>query len=103
MDQDRISPELEALFASYRNSVRVPDASPDFMPGLWTRIEQKQRVTYSFRRIAQGFVTAAAALSLMMSLALWTPDQKQVPAGTYVDVLADAEDTAAVTEMAMLR
>lgn len=104
MEHDRISPEVEALFASYRKAARVPDASPDFMPGLWAKIEQKQGVTYSFRRLAQGFVTAAAALCLVMSFAMWTPpEQKQAPVSTYVDVLADDADTDAVTEMALLR
>jgi hypothetical protein len=104
MQRDGMPPEIQALFASYRNAVGAPDATPDFLPGLWTKIEQKQRVTYSFRRIAQGFVTAAAALCLMLSVALWTPlDQSQAPASTYVDVLADDADSAAVTEMASVQ
>jgi hypothetical protein len=104
MEHDRMSRQLDELLASYRSAVIVPDASPEFMPGLWTKIEQKQRVTYSFRRMASGFVTAAAALCLAMSVAMWTPpEQLQIPAGTYVDVLADAADTAAAAEQVEVR
>jgi hypothetical protein len=95
MDQNP-NPELDALFTSYRNAVVVPDASPDFMPGLWRRIDQRRTVTYSFRRLASGFVTAAAALCLAMTLAMWAPSQiwssSQLSAGTYVEILADNAD-----------
>jgi hypothetical protein len=96
MDQNRHA-ELEALFASYRNAIEVPEATPDFMPGLWNRIEQRRSVTYSFRRLASGFVTAAAALCLMMTLAMWSPSQ--IGASTYVDVLADDAGTALVEQV----
>jgi hypothetical protein len=96
MDHNRTA-ELDALFASYRNAIEVPDATPDFMPGLWKRIDQRRTATYSFRRLASGFVTAAAAFCLMMSLAMWSPPQ-QFPAGTYVDVLADDAGTALVDQ-----
>jgi hypothetical protein len=95
MDHNRIA-ELDALFASYRNAIEVPDATPDFMPGLWKRIDQRRSATYSFRRLASGFVTAAAALCLVMSLAMWSPQQS--PAGTYVDVLTDDVGTALVDQ-----
>lgn len=87
---------IDALFASYRDSIEVPDATPDFMPGLWKRIEQRRSATYSFRRLASGFVTAAAALCLMMTLAMWSPPQNL--AGTYVDALADDADTVLVDQ-----
>lgn len=96
MDQNRHA-ELEALFASYRDSIEVPDATPDFMPGLWNRIEQRRTVTYSLRRLASGFVTAAAAICLMLSLAMWSPPQAS--ASTYVDVLADDAGTALVEQV----
>lgn len=95
MDQNRHT-ELEALFASYRNSIEVPEATPDFMPGLWNRIEQRRSVTYSFRRLASGFVTAAAALCLAMTLAMWSPSH--ISASTYVDVLTDDAGTALVEQ-----
>ena len=91
MNNDRFPPEMDALFASYRNSFAELDASRNFMPGLWSKIEQRQSVTYGFRRMARGFVTVAAAICLMMSAVLWSPPQFNSPASpsTYVDVLAD--------------
>jgi hypothetical protein len=96
MDQNRHA-ELDDLFASYRNAIEVPEASPDFMPGLWARIEQRRTVSYSFRRMASGFVTAAAALCLAMTLAMWFPSQVSV--STYVDVLADDAGSALVEQV----
>ena len=93
MDNERMPGGLDALFASYNQAVRVPEPSADFMPALWARIEQRQRTSYSFRRLASGFVTAAAALCIAMSLAIYNPPQSSSPPNsTYVDVLAAAAD-----------
>jgi len=95
MDNERMPGGLDALFASYNQAVRVPEPSADFMPGLWTKIEQRQRTSYSFRRLASGFVTAAAALCIAMSLAFYNPStSSNTPVSTYVDVLAAAADPA---------
>lgn len=93
MEKERKPMELEDLFASYRRAVPEVDASANFMPGLWAKVEQRQRVTYSIGRLASGFVTAAAAICLILSAVLSSPSQ--VPtlySSTYVDILAD--DTA---------
>ena len=93
MQENRVPAELESLFASYRTAVRVPDPSPEFMPALWSKIEQRQKVTYGFRRMASGFVTAAAAICLMISFALYNPSPMQsAAASTYVEALADSAD-----------
>ena len=95
MQENRVPADLETLFVSYRTAVHVPDASPEFMPALWSKIEQRQKVTYGFRRMASGFVTAAAAICLMISFALYNPSQMQsAAAATYVEVLADSTDPA---------
>lgn len=91
MNQDRLPRELEGLFTSYREVLPDVDASAAFTPGLWSRIDQRRGYTYSLRRIARGFVTAAAAITLMLSAALWIPNQlgRTNTNGNYVDVLAD--------------
>jgi hypothetical protein len=92
MQNDNWPDELERIFAAYRTVGSEPEPSADFLPGLWRKIDQRRRVTYSFRRIASGFVTAAAAICLVLSVALWTPSQSPVTGGaTYVEVLADSE------------
>lgn len=98
MNEDRFPPQLERLFASYRDTFSEVDASRNFMPGLWTKIEQRQKTTYSFRRLASGFVTAAAAICLVISVVLWNPAQlSPFYNSTYVDVLVD--EGATVTEL----
>ena len=92
MKEDRFPPELEALFASYRQSLPDREGSANFMPDLWAKIDSRKTVTYSFRRMASRFVTAAAAITLVLSAALWVPSQNtQVPSPTYVEVLADLD------------
>lgn len=99
MNQKGMPAELDSLFASYRSAVDVPEASPDFMPVLWSRIEQRQRVTYGFRRMASGFVTAAAAICLVISFVLYNPSQSVTgTTATYVEVLADSTDPVAELE-----
>lgn len=96
MDQNRIS-DIDALLASYRSAVEVPDASPDFMPGLWNRIEQRRTVPYSFRRLASAFVTAGAALCLAMTLLM--SSSSQISVSTYLDVLSDDAGSALVDQV----
>ena len=92
MENDKWPAELDGLFASYRTAVNEPEPSADFMPAMWAKIDQRRAVPYSFRRWASGFVTAAAAICLMLSAVQWTPSQVPVSAGaTYVEVLADTE------------
>lgn len=90
MQNDKWPADLDALFASYRTAVIEPEPSADFLPGMWARIDQRRRVTYSFRRWASGFVTAAAAICLILSFAETTMSQTPVNGGaTYIEVLAD--------------
>lgn len=85
------------MMAAWRNTMSSPEASSDFMPKLWEKIEVQQRATHFFPRLASGFVSVAAALCLFISAAMWTPSHIQANGGgTYVEVLADdpAEDTS---------
>jgi len=96
-ESDRLPAELESLFAAYRAAVPEVDASPEFMPKLWERIDGRQRVSYGFSRLARAFVTAAAGLCLFLSSSMWnSPQVSTSKAGTYVDVLAeDGSDESA--------
>jgi len=83
--------EVQGVFHAYRDSLPDFEGSPEFMPNLWERIEGQRKVTYSFRRIANGFVTVSAALCMTFAVALWTPPlatSSSTP-NTYVEVLAD--------------
>src|SRR5437762_12171323 len=102
MNESRISPEqrgpdddrLDALFMAYRSACEPREVSANFMPELWQKIERVQSTTFSFRRIAKGFVTAAAALSLMMATFAVLPFSQHSPGYnvTYVEALAAHND-----------
>jgi hypothetical protein len=95
MDQNT---ELDRLFASYRTAVPDPDASVNFMPELWRKIEARQFFLARFKRLTQVFVAAAAAICLFLGIAFQMPVSTgpQVR-GNYVDVLADANPTENLT------
>jgi hypothetical protein len=81
--------KLNALFRAYRNACPDPEASPNFMPTLWARIESRQTYLFSFRRMANAFVTAAVALSIALGVYMSIP--RSTPGSeTYVEALADA-------------
>ncbi len=86
--------DLDALFMAYREACGAPDGSANFMPKLWQRIESRQRFSFSFRRVARGFVTAAIAATLAMSIYLVLPRfSSSLSTGSYVDVLAASHNS----------
>ncbi len=99
---ERLDQELDSLFAAYRDAVPDPEASPDFMPRLWGRIEAKRSFIFELRRMTQ-LAVAAAAVACLLGGILLTPLTRHEPplVGTYVDILADAhpEDVLAATGM----
>jgi len=87
-----IEERLDALFQAYREACPDPDPSPNFMPQLWQRIEARQAFSFSLRRMAGGFVTAALALSLALGVFMAIPRGSQgYPSQSYVEALADAQ------------
>jgi hypothetical protein len=90
MVNDPREEQLNRLFQAYRRSFDDPEPSAAFTPGLWAKIEQRRSVPVWFRRMAQGFVTAAVALSLALFMLAAgqdgrdNPDQYQ----PYVETLA---------------
>jgi hypothetical protein len=88
---DRMKNRLDALWVQYREVVPDPEASPNFMPQLWQKIEARRVETTSvFRRLAQICVMASIALALVMSVVLipHTNNDEVFYSGTYVDALA---------------
>ncbi len=59
--------ELDRLFAAYREAIPDPVSGPDFMPMLWKRIQARTSLAANLRRWAEGFVTAAAAVCLLLA------------------------------------
>ncbi|MGH9558715.1 MAG: hypothetical protein ACRD30_05695 [Bryobacteraceae bacterium] len=79
--------KLDALFAEYRSAVPDQDASANFMPSLWQKIEARRTESVSvLRRLAQVCVLATAALTLVMAVVTHVQSQP-VYSASYVDVL----------------
>lgn len=82
---------LDALFQAYRAACPDRDASANFMPELWRRVEARQAFTFSFRRMASGFVTAALALTLFLGVYMAIPSRSSTSYSvSYIQALADA-------------
>ncbi|HXB73543.1 MAG TPA: hypothetical protein VNY05_35220 [Candidatus Acidoferrales bacterium] len=60
------------------------------MPSLWARIESRQTFSFSFRRMAAGFVTTAVALSLALGVYASIPRANPNSPQTYLEALAEA-------------
>lgn len=104
MDQrniDQQTGELDHLFAQFRRAVPDPEASVNFMPELWRKIEARQFFLVRVKKLTQVFVVAAAAICLLLGIALQVPVSTgtQGTTGSYVDVLADASPTENLTSI----
>src|ERR1700716_3596955 len=89
MNSMRGDEQLDALFRAYNQACGSPEASPNFMPGLWARIEARQRFTFSFRRMATAMATAAVALSLALGVYMSIHGSNLDYTQTYIEALAD--------------
>ena len=79
---------LDALFQAFRDACPAPEASPNFMPDLWQKIEARQTLSFSFGRMASAFVTAALAASLAWGIYLALPANSTYYSQSYVEALA---------------
>ncbi len=84
MDEDLKSPELDQLFAAYRDALPDTDGGADFMPGLWKQIDAKRGFNRRFRLWTHGMLTAALAGCLAMGAFLFT---QNAPYSDYLEVL----------------
>lgn len=91
---NRSEHDLDALFTEYRNAVEIPDASVNFMPKLWDRIERRRSFVFEWKRVTRVFVGTAAAICLLLTGLIIRPQSNSLQHhATYVDVLAEAHPT----------
>ena len=83
---------LDGLMKQYRREIGEPEASVNFMPRLWQKIEAKRTFAFRFRRMTQLFVGAAAAICLLIAGVSTVMPTRNAPQlhGTYLDALAAA-------------
>ncbi len=89
---DQLDPRLARLFDEYRAALPDMEGSTAFLPGLWQRIDARQNYASGFRRMARMIVTAAAAVSLLMSAWIVNHGHSVYYDNSYVELLA-AGDT----------
>ncbi len=82
--------KLDALFQAYRQACPTPEASANFTPNLWQRIESRQTVTFTFRRMANAFVTAAVAMSIALGVYMAIPRTPVNAPISYIEALAES-------------
>jgi hypothetical protein len=92
MNMDQGNQELDQMFQRYRTALPDPEASVNFMPELWRKIEARQFFLVRVKKLTQVFVAAAAAICLLLGIILQAPvsTETQEVRGNYVDVLSDA-------------
>jgi len=89
---NRLEQELDDLLRHYRDACPDMEGSPLFLPRLWERIDAREANVFAWRRLARGFVTFAAAVSILFALLIFLPSQKALPDYTsYVETLADTQ------------
>jgi len=101
---DRLEQQLNSLFTEYREAISEPEASPDFMPALWGKIEAKRSFVFRLKRMSQLAVATALAACVLSSILIspFTHRDTQV-AGSYVDMLAEAHADDTVAAMGGVR
>lgn len=84
--------ELDHLFQAYRLSCPEVEASPDFMPRVWAKIESARSFPFVFQRFAKILVTASAGTCLLLGALNMMPEhasaRTQAAYANYTDALA---------------
>lgn len=94
--------KLDRLLAAYRDACPVPEASPNFMPQLWERIDASQSWTRQVWKWANSLTVAAALASLFFVMLQMMPHTAGVFASaTYLETLADQHDSDVLAELAV--
>ena len=86
--------EIQQLFKSYGAFHQEVDASSDFMPRLWAKIETRRSPFFAMQRMARLLVAGAMAAALIMGAILIPLMEGGRPAGHYADVVAHDDRNA---------
>lgn len=100
---DQWNDELNGLFASYKAAVPDREASANFMPELWRKIEGRRSIMLRIKKLTHVFLAAAAAISIVFVTILSVPAfSGSEVRGSYVEVLADAYPTEGLASHGIL-
>ncbi len=85
---------LDRLFAACRGAFSDPDASPEFIPSIWARIDVERQLGWVWpmrqwaTRVVGAAVMAICILAAVLSLPNGSPSV-DVREGSYVDTLTE--------------
>ncbi len=80
--------QLDELFRRYRTATPEVEASPNFMPGVWAKIEAKRKTEQWMLRWVNSFAGAVTVLVIVLAVVLYqvpTP----LPQRAYIEKLTD--------------
>ena len=85
---------LDRLFAACRGAFSDPDASPEFIPSIWARIDVERQLgwVWPMRQWATRVVGAAVIATFILAAVLSLPNGSpsvDVREGSYVDTLTE--------------
>jgi len=89
--------ELDELFRRYRAACPDVEPGPNFMPGVWDRIERNRSFSLVFDRFARLLVTVSALACLVLAALNFVPREPAAADtarfASYADVLTAADLT----------
>jgi len=90
MEHEDRNAELSEWLQAYRSACPEPEASVNFMPAMWAKIEARQLSTNLFGRMAKALVTAALAATVILGLMVSTYNRQADINfnGTYIEALS---------------
>jgi hypothetical protein len=105
MNLENRQPKLDRLFTQYRDACGAPDASANFMPSLWTKIEARQSKGLFFERIARTFVASTMAACGLLGVLMLLPSQQPSAFlnSSYVEAIATANAHETAPYLAPIR
>jgi len=78
---------LDQMFRAYRKACGDPDASANFMPDMWAKIEAREVSTNWFGRVAKALVAVALTASVILGMLI---SPKKQPDGFFNATVVDA-------------
>jgi hypothetical protein len=92
--------ELDELFRAYRRSFADVDASSEFMPGVWEKIEARRSFAFRVTHLARAFLGASAVLFTLMAGFFVLVENRAAPDPheSYLDSLASAHASDSMME-----
>ena len=93
--------QLNELFAAYRQEMTDLDGGPDFLPGLWGKIESRRVQTSVWLAWTRAILSGACvAVVLLVSVGLWAPlERSTYYDASYVEALDASEDVVVMAAL----